>query len=157
MKNLSIVFVFVLLAFSLMAADFSGTWALNSDKSELGEGGRGRMAASKMVVTQTDKDIKIESTSQGRDGEERVRVEELTLDGKEQKTSNDRGETVSSAKLEDGKLVVTTMRKMERNGETFESTTNQTWELKSETELVVAVKSSSSRGEREMKLVYEKK
>lgn len=157
MKKLSIVFVMAVMASSLMAADFSGTWVLNSDKSELGEGGRGRMAASKMVVTQTDKDIKIESTSQGRNGEERVRTQELTLDGTEQKTSNERGETVSSAKLENEKLLVTTMRKMERNGQTFEFTTNQTWELKSEMELVVAAKTSSSRGDREMKLVYEKK
>jgi hypothetical protein len=157
MRNVVFFLMLVALSSALVAADFSGTWVLNEQKSELGEGRSGRMAAAKMVVTQTKETISIETTRAGRDGQERVQTQELTLDGKEKVTKNDRGETASVAKIEGDVLAMTTVRKMERNGETFESTTNQKWELKSETELLVAVKSSSSRGDRELTLVYDKK
>ena len=151
------LFAVLVLSVALFAADFSGTWMLNKEKSELGEGGGSRMASLKLVVTQSDKTIKIESTSEGRDGQERVRTQDLTLDGKQVTTSNDRGETVSSAKMDGETLMITTLRKMERNGESFEFTTDQKWQLTSDKVLTMEVKSESPRGERQLKLVYDKK
>jgi len=156
MKNTIVLVVVLMLSTALFGADFSGTWMLNKEKSELGEGRGSRMAALKMVVTQSEENIKIETTLQGRDGQERVRTRELTLDGKEVTTSNERGETVSSAKVDGETLLLTTLRKMERNGETFEMTSNQKWTLTAENVLTVNIKSESPRGERELKLVYDK-
>ena len=59
MKNILVFCLSVLLVSAVMAADFSGTWTLNQEKSEMGEGGRGRMAALKMVVEQKENTIKI--------------------------------------------------------------------------------------------------
>jgi hypothetical protein len=155
MKNKLIALLVLMFSFSLLAADFGGTWVLNQDKSELGEGRGRRMAAAKMVVTQGENSLTIERTLTGRNGEERVRTEEMTLDGKDVKTSNERGETISSAKMDGGVLTIQTVRKFERNGETFETTSEQKWQMDGEM-LVVNSTSESPRGTRELKLVYNK-
>ena len=49
--------------------DFTGEWALNESKSDLGEG-RG-FAAFKIVVNQEGNTLTIERTRAGRDGEDR--------------------------------------------------------------------------------------
>jgi len=155
MKLNMFLLTILLVSALVFAADFSGTWVLNSDKSELGEGG-GRMAATKLVVTQGENSLKIESTRTGRDGEERTNTEEVTLDGKEIKKSTDRGDTISSAKLDGDALKLWQTRTMSRDGETMEIKSEQTWKLV-DGALVVDSKSESPRGERVVKLVYDKK
>ena len=61
--------------------NFSGEWKLNESKSELGQFGRG--AAKKIKVESLDANgIAYEATSTNQNGEEIVRKEKLTFDGK---------------------------------------------------------------------------
>ncbi|HEX9930886.1 MAG TPA: hypothetical protein VGB02_20300 [Pyrinomonadaceae bacterium] len=66
MKNLAILFAFVCL-FAIGAAaqskksDFSGEWMLDASKSKLGE--RSRIEGMTLKVTQTDKELKVETTT----------------------------------------------------------------------------------------------
>ncbi len=157
MKTKWMLLFVVLLCATVFAVDFSGTWVLNNDKSEFGEGRGGRMAAKKLVVEQNDNALKIESTREGRNGEDRTRTEELTLDGKETKDSTNWGESVSTAKIADDVLTINTKRTFERNGQSNEMTTEQTWSLQEDgKQLLVHSKSNSPWGENDVKLVYDK-
>jgi hypothetical protein len=147
---------FVLLASFAFAADFSGEWKLDKSKSDLGEG-RGRFNATKLVVKLDDEKIVIERTGQGRNGEI-TREEILTLDGKENELEGFRGSTRTvTAKWDEKKetLSISSFMKMERNGETFEITSNEVWKLDGK-ELVLNSEMKSPRGERKSKLVYGK-
>ncbi len=155
MKPIMILVGVLLLSSALLAADFSGTWVLNEDKSEIGEG-RGGRAASQMVVEQKDNSLSIKSTRTGRNGDERTNEETLTLDGKETKSSTERSETVSTATMDRDVLTILQKRTFTRDGNTMESKSEQKWQLDGTT-LVIDAKSESSRGERQMKLVYDKK
>ena len=157
MKNALFVICLLLLSSAVVATDFSGTWVLNRDKSELGEGFGARMAATKIVVVQKDDSLVIESTRIGRDGEERIMTNEMTLDGKQNKRSTEWAEIVSTAKLEGDALNIATTRLFERNGETFEMKSSQKWTLMDDGKtLNIDLKTESRRGENEMKLVYDK-
>ncbi len=155
MRKTSIFVLMVLLSTALLAVDFSGTWALNTDKSELGDGPGARMAAKKMVVEQKENSIKIESTREGRDGSDRTMTRELTLDGKENKEESRWGDAVSTATVADDVLTVNTTRTFERDGQTSEMKSEQKWELK-DNMLVITLKSDSPWGENEMKMAYDK-
>lgn len=156
MKNKMIVVMIFLLSVGVVAADFSGTWVLNREKSELGEGRGARMAATKLVVEQKENTLAIESTRTGRDDEERVTKEEMTLDGKETKSSTEWADAVSTAKINGEVLIIAMTRTFERNGETFEMKSEQKWALDNDGKiLVIDLKSESPRGERVMKLVYD--
>ncbi|MBN1480289.1 hypothetical protein EH223_20075 [candidate division KSB1 bacterium] len=156
MRNL--VFLLILLiSVAVVAADFSGTWVLNREKSELGDGPGGRMAAKKMVVEQKENSLKIESTREGRDGGDRTRTQEMTLDGKENKETTEWGESVSTAQIVEDVLTIESTRTFERDGQTNSMEFKQTWTLEEEgKQLVVNMKSNSPWGENELKMVYDK-
>ena len=118
-----IVLMLMIVGTGLSAAevDFTGTWVMNEEKSEFGEGRFGRMAARKMVVQQSEDTLKIERTWRGRNDEERLTTEELTLDGKEVTKTSEWGESVMSASWQDKILVINTTRNMSRNGDTFKA------------------------------------
>ncbi len=69
-------------SFAQSAANFSGSWAFNESKSNLGEGGF-RMISQKLTITQNDKSFSLERSFTGQDGTERKTSETYTLDGKE--------------------------------------------------------------------------
>ena len=145
-------------AWAAKKADFTGQWVLNESKSELGEG---RMwAPTKMIVQQEKNSMTLERTRIGRDGEERTSKEELTLDGKESinKTEN-RTSTSTTTWSGDGKtLTILTNTEFNRQGETVKMKTTETWTL-DDGGMILKVQSDSTspRGERSVKLVYEKK
>jgi hypothetical protein len=156
MSHKILVFAVLLLS-TAFAADFSGSWTLNREKSELGEGPGARMAATKMVVEQKENALKIESTRQGRDGGERTRTTEMTLDGAETKSSTNFGESVTTATIEDDVLTIHTTRTFERDGQVNEMKVEQKWTLTEEGKvLIVEQKSNSPWGENEVKLSYDK-
>ena len=138
--------------------DFTGEWALNESKSDLGEGGA--FAAFKIAVKQEGNTITIERTRTGRNGEERTNSETLTLDGKENINENERGSSSSVLTWsEDGNiLTIKSKREFNRQGETFEMNSTEVWTL-AEDGKVLKIQSdiSSSRGERSATLVYDKK
>ena len=135
--------------------DFSGEWTLNEDKSEMGEG-RFRPSAT-LKITQAENSLVTERTRTGRDGQERKMRDEYTLDGEAKLTETERGSTKSTASWsEDGKtLTINSYRKMTREGQTFEITTLETWELSDDgSALTIKSSISSPRGERSIVLVY---
>ena len=139
--------------------NFSGDWAVNQDKSELGEGRRGR-AATKMTATQEGNNLTLERTSVRRGGEEATNKTVLTLDGKECENSTNRGTTKSTANWSaDGKtLTITSIRVIERDGESMEFTTVEIWSLgEGGKALSIDYTTQSSRGERKATYVYDKK
>ncbi|MBN1998493.1 hypothetical protein JW935_13125 [candidate division KSB1 bacterium] len=141
------------------AVDFSGEWTFNESESEAGEGGRGPRASAALNVTQTKEKINIKRTSVNRDGEEMVREEEITLDGKENEVPGwrDNVRIVTAKWSDDGKsLTFTSESTFSREGEEFTMTSTEVWSLDGDN-LVIDSKRSSPRGDRESKLVYNKK
>lgn len=63
-------------------SNFSGTWVLNEQKSDLGEYGR-MMASNKLVILQKGKKMSMERFGTAPTGEEYSYIENYTLDGKE--------------------------------------------------------------------------
>ena len=145
-------------AWAAKTADFSGEWALNESKSELGEG---RMfSPTKIAVQQEGNTLTLERTRAGRDGEERTSKEVLTLDGKESMNkSENRTSTSTATWSDDGKsLTIKTNTEINRQGETFEMKSTETWTLGEGGKILqIQSESSSSRGDRSVKLVYDKK
>ena len=81
----------------------------------------------------------------------------LSLDGKEIKEGDENRTTVSTAKWSaDGtSLVIHSKRTFNRDGQSFESTSDETWILgKDGKTLTIQSKFTSQRGETSMKLVY---
>jgi len=139
--------------------DFSGEWILDLEKSEIpeGRGGRRGRAAMKMVVMQEENKLVVESTSTNRDGEERVRKANYTLDGKEWENEMYRTTRKSTAEWsEDGKsLEINTKATFSRDGEDFTVNMKNTWSLDNGN-LIIDSFRSTPRGDRESKLVYQK-
>lgn len=156
----------ILLAFSVEAvtiaqsgkANFAGQWVLNSEKSQMGEGGGpgfGRMGGGDMKVSQESNLLTIERSRPGRDGGDPiVTVMKYTLDGKESVNSSRMGDSKSTATwLADGKtLKISTSRQMD----TMSFTTTEEWSL-SGNSLSVKTSMSTPDGERTTVMVYDKK
>lgn len=157
MKKLAILAaVFCLFSLSALAQtkpNFSGNWELDVKKSKLGE--MSRIEALSMKVTQTDKDLKVESTTKrtprpegdgtgagnrrgnwggGGFGGDGTQTLNYSLEGKETSTEAVAGIPAASATLKanlekSGKLNLTSTRKFNSQmGETT-VTTKETWEL----------------------------
>lgn len=162
MKRMVLFAMVCFAAAAFAGTDFTGTWTLDKAKSELPDPGQGRgpggFNASMMVVTQDAASITVERTSTGRDGQERKTTTKLTPDGKVVTETNDRGATDTKASWDGATLVVDTVRKFEREGETFEMKRSEKWTLSADgKELTVAFTQSSSRGDSAGKAVYTKK
>ena len=145
----------------LYAVNFSGEWKLNESKSELGQfGGRGA-ARTVRVISSDANSITLERVSTNQNGEEVVRKETLTYDGKEVESAGGFGNSKrkSSAKWsDDGKaMVISAVMTFDRDGQTMEIKQKETWKLSDDGKtLTVDASSSSSFGESTTKLVYEK-
>lgn len=142
------------------SVDFSGEWKLNESKSDLGQFG-GRGAAKAIKVTSADANgITIERTSTNQNGENVTRKESLTFDGKEAESTGGFGNSKRKATAkwsEDGKsMIIDAVTTFDRNGQSMEIKTKETWKLGDDNTLIIDANSSSSFGENTMKLVYEK-
>ena len=121
-----------LVSFSTKAdrANFSGSWALNQGKSELGQRAR---AATQIKAEQTDNAITISRTTPGfQGGDDVTTTETLSFDGKES-SSTVMGTATRKATLkwaEDGQsFVISSTTSGERNGQTFSFSSTETWAL----------------------------
>ena len=137
--------------------DFSGEWNLNTSESELGEFNR---AASKIKITQDENSLTIERTGTRRNGEVFTYTEKITLDGKESVNTvfGDRQRKAVAEWSEDGlSLIISSTMNFERDGETREVKSQETWILTDNGKSIVIDSSSTTpRGERKQKLVYNK-
>lgn len=143
------------------SVNFSGEWKLNESKSDLGQFG-GRGAARSIKVTSSDANsISIERTSVNQNGENITRKESLTFDGKEAESTGGFGNSKRKASAkwaDDGQsMIIDAITTFDRNGESMEIKSKETWKLSDNNEtLTIDATSSSSFGENTMKLVYEK-
>jgi hypothetical protein len=141
------------------AVDFSGEWKLNEQKSDLGQFGRGAARKIKVNGVQAN-EISFERTSTNQAGEEVVRKEKLTFDGKETESIGfGNSKRKSTAKWsDDGQaMMVNATIMLDRNGEITEIKQKETWKLADNGQtLSIESNSVSSFGENNMKLVYDK-
>jgi hypothetical protein len=162
----------VILAFLIMPlasngqagkANFSGTWALNAEKSTFGQGqgqppqgqGRGGPGGGNFVAKQEANLLTVERTMG-----DRTVISKYTLDGKESVNSTGRGESKSVATWStDGKaLTIVTTRSFERDGQTVQMKSTEVWTLTGPTTLSIVNTSTSREGqERKRTMVYDKK
>jgi len=137
--------------------NFAGEWNLDREKSELPEGRGGGMMASKMVITQEENKLVVESTRTNRDGEAITISATYTLDGKEcENKANNMTSKSTAVWSKDGKsLEINTEATYSRNGQNFTMTDKSTWSMESGNLLIDSTR-TSSRGDRKSKLVYTK-
>ncbi len=167
--------VAVLLGVALMPADtfaqnpdFTGNWTLNTEASDLGDGGAaagggggrgmGGMTARSMLVKHEGNTVTITTTRQGRDGQSREMVQEIIADGEPHTSETGRATATTTAVWKEDKLNVTTVRSFDMQGQTREFTTNQVFAL-TDGKLVVVTTSEGmgGGGSRVITAVYDKK
>jgi len=135
--------------------NFSGTWALNAEKSTFPEGGGfgggQRMGGGELTVTQDATTITQSRT--GQDGT--ARETKYILDGKENVNTTGRGEIKYTGKWSaDGKSL-TIVTKISFNGN--ERTSTAVWSLKDAKTLSIETTREGQSGEVKTTMVYDKK
>lgn len=163
--SLTVMLSFLCMPLALNAqgskANFSGKWAFNAEKSELGDQGGGRMGmgGGDLTATQEANLLTVERTRQGRDGQTVNTTSKYTLDGKESVNTMGMGESKSTANWSaDGKsLTIVTKMSFERDGQSMEFTTTEVWTLNSPASLTIATTRTTPNGEVKTKLAYDKK
>ena len=152
--------VMVFSSFTILNAppNLSGEWKLNEGKSDLGQFGRG--AAKKIKVESQDaQGISFERTTTNQNGEEVVRKEKLTFDGKEVESTGGFGnaKTKSKATITDDAMTINAVSVFDRDGQSMEVKRKEVWKL-SDGGNVLTIEASSSFGDNNntSKLVYDK-
>ena len=153
------VFFFSFRPAQIFQTDFSGTWKLNENKSELGQFGA-RGVASKIVIEQKADAISFARNSTGFQGEELSSTETMTFDGKESEslvfgTSKKKSTLKWSA---DGKeMVITSNIAFEMQGQTLDISSVENWTLGADGKtLTISSKINTPQGEIATKSVYDK-
>ena len=138
-------------------ASFSGDWKLDEKKSELGQFAR---SATSVKVDQKEDAITIAKVTPGfNGGEARTNTITLGFDGKVVQSEGFGGAVrKSTAKWsDDGKtLTITSNMNFERDGQSFEIKSTESWTLTTDGSLSVITTSTSSRGENTIKAIYTK-
>jgi hypothetical protein len=145
------------LSYGQAPVNFSGSWAYNESKSNVGEGGM-RMISQKLTITQDDKTFKLERAFTGQDGTERKMEETYTLDGKESVNPmfNTSKKSTAVWAADKKSLTVSSVMVFEMNGESNEIKTVEVYKLPDASTLSIDSQSTSSMGERKATLVYTK-
>ncbi len=131
------------------APNFTGTWKLNAEKSEMGGGGGGRMGGGmmgEMVVKQTAGELSVTRGEQ---------TSVYKLDGSESTNAGMRGETKSKAKVEGATIVIDSTSSFEGPNGAMTITSKEVWSMDG-SNLVVTTTRTTPRGERTTKMVYDK-
>jgi hypothetical protein len=141
--------------------NFSGKWALNESKSNLGEG-RMRFAATSLEVKQDGNTLSVERTMTRQDGGTNTTTQKYTLDG--QPSSNVRGgnstpsETSVTWNENRTSLNFQTSRTMSRQGQTATVNSTEAWSLSRDgNTLTINVRMTTQQGETTRRLIYDKK
>ena len=151
-------FIIPALSFAAGNTDFTGEWALNNEKSELGEGRF--FSPLRMTVKQESETITIDRTTTGRNGDERTRSQTLTMEGKENKMETERRSSISVVTWsEDGSaLTIKADSEFSRQGEVMKRQTGENRGLEEDGKILKIQSSMSTpRGDRAVTLVYDKK
>lgn len=139
-------------------ANFSGTWAFNETKSNLGEG-QGFRGASKLVITQDGINLTVARDRTNQNGELTTTTDKYTLDGKECVNTSGRGPSKSILTWSaDGKtLDFAITRTFERDGQTTEMKSSEVWALTDANTLSLVSIMNFQGTERKTTSVYDKK
>jgi hypothetical protein len=135
-KTIIMFTIFMLLsaftAFS-QTSDFSGHWEYDKAKSKAPSQVRVSPGSWTLKVTQTEKELKVETATKGERGV-RNGTDVYSLEGKE--TRSDAGKTewqgtatLTAMKEANGKLILTSTRKVTSQSGEFMMTTKETWEM----------------------------
>lgn len=175
--SVMIIGAFLLMPLALNAqagkVNFSGTWALNADKSNFGQapqgggqpgqgggfGGGMRMGGGNFTAKQEANLLTVDRTMPDMNGGTQTVSSKYTLDGKESVNSSAFGDAKSvSTWSADGKsLTIVTNRTIDRGGQTMEMKTTEVWSLTSPETLSIVSTRTTPNGERTTTMVYDKK
>lgn len=141
------------------AANFSGEWTLNKEKSTFGEYGE-NIAPKKIFINSADNSITIERLSPTMTGEEYTIKETLTFDGRVTKsvlfaTNTKKSTTKWSA--DGGSLLISSIINFDIQGQMTEIKVEEVWKLTPDGQLSLQSTSNSTFGTLEMTLIYDKK
>jgi hypothetical protein len=146
--------------------DFSGTWAMNAEKSNLGQAqqgqgqgrGMGGFGGGDFVAKQEANLLTVERTRTNQQGETTTTTSKYTLDGKESVNTTRMGESKSFATWSaDGKtLTIATTSVFNMNGESREMKSTEVWTL-SGANLSITATTTTPNGDRTVTRVYDKK
>jgi hypothetical protein len=139
-------------------ANFSGTWAFNETRSNLGDG-PGFRGASKLVITQDGNNLTVARDRTNQNGETTTTTDKYTLDGKECVNTSGRGPSKSIVTWSaDGKsLNFAVTRTFERDGQTTEMKSSEVWTLTDASTLSLLNTMNFQGEERKTTFVYDKK
>jgi len=132
-------------------ADFSGTWALNAEKSTQIQGGGQRMGGRNFTIAQEVNLLTQTRTNQ--DGESRVT--KYTLDGKESVNTMGEFQSKSTAKWSADGKTLTIITKSNFNGN--ERTSTAVWSLPDAKTLSIVSTRQGQNGEVKTAMIYDKK
>ncbi len=172
--SITVIFAFLCLPVTSSAqgskANFSGTWALNAEKSDMGQAPQGMGGAAggqrpggfgggNFAAKQEANLLTVDRTMPNRDGESVTTTTKYTLDGKVSVNSTGRGDSKSTATWSaDGKsLTIVTTTSFERDGQTTEMKSTEVWTLPTANTLSVTTTRTSPNGDRKTTMVYDKK
>ncbi|MEE2613470.1 MAG: hypothetical protein VX975_06575 [Acidobacteriota bacterium] len=144
---------------SAQGTDFSGTWNLDRDSSELpqgrgagGRGGRGRLMAETLLISQTAASVTVEQQS-----DDQSRSIEYALDGSETTVQQGNGTLTVSASWDGTTLVTEGTQSIEtgRGNFTLDLTERRTLSSDGRT-LTIETTRGTPRGSQTFRLVYQK-
>jgi len=136
--------------------NFSGSWALNAEKSKMGDTGGGRrMGGGNFTARQEANLLTVERTRTNQDGQSVTTTSKYTLDGKESVNTTGRGSSKSTATWSADGKTLTIVTKSSFNDREF--TTTEKWTLTSPSSLTITSTRPSQDGERTTTMVYDKK
>jgi hypothetical protein len=150
--------------------NFSGKWAFNESKSNLGQqpqgGGQGqgrggfRMGASELNITQQGNALTVARTRQGRDGQPAVTTEKFDLTGKVSENAmmnNTRKSTITWSSDKKIMTISSTMT-MDMQGQSREIKSTEIWKLTDGGKaLTIESINNTPNGEMKTTLFYDKK
>lgn len=142
------------------AANFAGTWAMNAEKSSIGDNpGSQRMWSGDFVVTQEANLLTVVRTRTNQNGETMTTTMKYTLDGKESINTTPRGESKSTAKWSaDGKTInIETSRTFDMNGQSMTMKSSEAWSLVDAKTISIAYSFQGRDGEIKATVVCDKK
>ncbi len=146
-------------------ANFSGSWAFNAEKSNMGQPPQGQgqrmgpFGGGDFVATQDANILTVERTRTSPDGQTMNVKSVYNLDGKESVNTTGRGESRSVATWSpDGKsLTIATTRNIDRDGQNMEIKSTEVWTLTDPKTITVNTTMNTPNGERKTTMVYNKK
>jgi len=139
------------------AVDFSGEWALNENKSVL-DNSDGGSVPSRIKVTQYENEIAIQRSFEEEYTDDRITVDHLTLDGKDNKSEMFNTPIVSKATWSQDTLVVESKASFKRGDQIIDVSSDEKWFFKKQGKVLSVIQSSNSfRGLRKATLVFDRK